>query len=548
MWDEIGNIRYGNVENEVWMAMNKEHDNSQKEWLLKIPDWLEKTVLITGACGIGCVLLLLLLCGEYPDRLADNRYLILISLALILVIGLCCYFLTGKTKVSIPHPLLLLGAGYLLLWIIQIVWVDNVYFYTGWDVGVMKVRVESIVNGSSMTDISADIEYSVYPNNLLLFYVFCLIEKVGGLLSMWDPYKLCIYGSCFCVNFSCFLGNLIMRKMTDSGILRTGYTLISTAVILFSPWIIIPYSDTYGMLFVMLGMWGLICVDKKYLKWAIVAFASIIGYYIKPTCIFPLFAACILYGTGYAVNFRKKWRELLSLVLSIIIFWGAGLLIPLWIQHTYNFKLIPEARIPYTHFLMMGFNETSKGGYNFADYLYSKNLEDVESRKKANMEVFWQRLEDMARGKRLGRFLRDKALVNFNDGTFAWTEEGVFFLGFIDHDNAWSKWFGHVMVPENSYEGDNDGKFYPLYRTVMQIMWLFMLAGIPFVVLNMKNLRREKACMMLVLGGLLVFVMLFEARARYLYLYSPIFLILSLCGCQALFRFILPGSLYRYRP
>ncbi len=41
---------------------------------------------------------------------------------------------------------------------------------------------------------------------------------------------------------------------------------------------------------------------------------------------------------------------------------------------------------------------------------------------------------------------------------------------------------------------------------------------------------------MIVVCGLMVFVMLFEARARYLYLYAPVFLILSLCGWESLFR------------
>ena len=42
--------------------------------------------------------------------------------------------------------------------------------------------------------------------------------------------------------------------------------------------------------------------------------------------------------------------------------------------------------------------------------------------------------------------------------------------------------------------------------------------------------------MMIVVCGLMAFVMLFEARARYLYLYAPVFLILSLCGWESLFR------------
>lgn len=41
---------------------------------------------------------------------------------------------------------------------------------------------------------------------------------------------------------------------------------------------------------------------------------------------------------------------------------------------------------------------------------------------------------------------------------------------------------------------------------------------------------------MIVLCGLMAFVMIFEARARYLFLYSPAFLLLSLCGYEAVWE------------
>lgn len=499
-------------------------------------DWIEKAALAAGAVCVGGVLVLLLFCGEYPHRLADNRYLMLIVLGLVLLMGIGWAFWDDRKKKALPHPVLWLCAGYLLLLILQILWVEHVYFYAGWDVGVMRVRVDGILHGSSMAAVQADTEYSTYPNNLFLFYLLCLIEKAGTLLSMEKPYQLCIYVSCLSVNLSCLFGNLIVRKLTDSGVLRAAYTLVSTVVILFSPWIIIPYSDTYGMLFVMAGLWGMLCVERKYLKWVIVTFAAVIGYRIKPTGIFPLGAAYLFYGLRFFADLRSRWRELLSLLLSTVFFWAAGLLIPLWIQHTYNFRLIPELKMPAVHYMMMGFNETTKGAYNFSDYLMSRGFPDVESRREADWEVLKQRLEEMVREGRLAAFLADKALVNFNDGTFAWTGEGDFFLEFMDHDNVLSRWFGRVMAPADSYQGENDGRYYPLYRTVMQVFWLLMLTGIPLTALDMRNCRRDRAVIIFVLTGLMAFVMLFEARARYLYLYSPAFLILSLSGFQALYR------------
>lgn len=498
------------------------------------PKRLEGLWLLAGGVCWGIILVLLAGCGEYPDRLADNRYLLLFVLVFFVLAGFVYLFLFFLKKSLCAPSVFWLAVGYLTLFLVQLVWVQNVYFYTGWDVGMLKDRVEWIRNGGTMAGMSIDVGYSIYPNNLLLFYLFCLIEKVGVVFSMEEPYHLCIYLSCLSVNLSCFLGHLILLRFTRSVVVRSCYLLAGGVVILFSPWIMIPYSDTFGMLFVMLGMWGLLCVDNDYLKWVVVAFASVIGYSIKPTCIFPLFAAYLIAGVRYIFSLRKRWKELCGLVLCTMLFWGMGSLIPLWIQHAYSFKLLPQCRITYTHYLMMGINDQTGGGFNFDDLQYSSRFPDVAARQQGNMEEFSRRLEALMAEGKLAQFFANKALINFNDGTFAWAGEGNFYAQRGEHDNVLWEWFCETFVPPGVWE--SQGKFYPLYRTVMQVFWLLILTGIVLAGMDRKRFRGEKACMMIVLSGLMVFVMLFEARARYLYLYAPVFLVLSLAGYEGMWR------------
>lgn len=503
----------------------------------KFSELLEDAGVIGGAVCVGLVLFTLICSREFPDRLVENKYLMLIVLAAVPVLGLCWFRFEKRKGMQTRRAVLWMALGYLLLFAFQLFWVNSVYFYTDWDVGLMKFRVEGIVNGGSMADTSADVGYSIYPNNLLIFYVLCVLEKIGMLFSMAEPYHLCIYMSCFCVNIACFLGNLIMRKLTESTAIRGAYTLISTVTIVLSPWIIIPYSDTFGMPFALLGMWALLCLDRKYLKWVVTAFAAVIGYYVKPTCIFPLFAAFILYGIPYLRSWREKWRELLALVGASVFFWCGALLIPVWIQHTYFFQLRTEMRMPYTHYLMMGINDETNGAYYHNDFWFSQGYPDVESRKKGDMERFKKRLDKLVEERRLGEFVRKKALINFNDGTFDWGGEGVFFSDYVEHDNILWDWFLDTMVSgSEEVWGGQYGKHYAVYRTIMHTVWLFMLTGMVLAGADRTFHRKEKACMMVVLCGLMVFLMLFEARARYLFLYSPVFLILSLCGWESFFR------------
>lgn len=499
-----------------------------------LPKWITYGAIITGNFLFVALFFFLLLHDDKSQRVLSDLQLILFVVPAVLIIGILYYFCAGMKRKPVKNPVLWYGILYLLLFAVQAALVSQVYFFTGWDAGLLQFRVEGILEGKTITEVSADYGYSVYPNNLLLFYVSYLICKIGEVFSMERPYGLCIYVSCLMVTAACFLGCLIMRKLSKSMVIRTAYIIVSAIMILFSPWIMIPYSDTYGMFFVLLGLWGVVCPEKVYVKWPVVAFAAIIGYQIKPTCIFPLFAVLIIYGISWLVNIKKKWKELTILAVSMICMWLVSLAIPLWIQHTFSFRLIPEYEVPYTHYLMMGFNEEANGGYNHNDFLYSMSFPDVETRKAANIEEVRRRLEYYNASGKMKEFLERKALINFNDGTFAWAKEGAFFVGYIDHDNMLGDLFQEIFIP-SGYIIEDSGAYYELYRTVMQGFWLFVILGILFVSINMKEYPTEKACMMIALCGLIVFLMLFEARARYLFLYTPVFVIFAMCGYEALF-------------
>lgn len=512
-------------------------------WNDFFPDLLERFFLAAGAVCVGIALFALLCCREYPERLAGNKILMLFVL-LFFVSGAAVYRISGKGKKQGSNSALnrtlnrtlnwriMLVLGYAALFAAQVLWVNKVYFYTGWDVVTIRSHIEWVINGGTMQDRSIDLLFSIYPNNLLFFYLSCLIEKIGILFSMAEPYDLCIYISCLCVNLSCLLGNLIMRRLSESNVVRFLYTVISTVFILFSPWIMIPYSDTFGMPFVMLGIWGVVCLKQRYAKWGVVSFAGFVGYLIKPTCIFPLFAAGIVFGVRYLLCLRKYWRELFALILCGVVSWCIGLLIPLWIQHTYSFRIYPDSRMTHTHFLMMGINEETGGGFSTEDFMYSLGFPDVKTREQADRELFVRRLGELAEGRRLGTFLKRKTLVNFNDGTFAWNGEGGFFFEKVEHEGILWKWFLDTMVPPGTWE--NEGVYYYLFRTIMQMIWLQILVGVMFVGFDRRNFPAQKACLMIALCGLMAFVMIFEARARYLFLYSPVFLILSLCGYEGI--------------
>lgn len=118
-------------------------------------------------------------------------------------------------------------------------------------------------------------------------------------------------------------------------------------------------------------------------------------------------------------------------------------------------------------------------------------------------------------------------------------DEGIFFDTVPEHDNPLHDIYSEIFYPE--------GKYFALYCEFAQVIWMQILLGIVFLFLDLRRETYRKALLMIVLCGLLVFLMLFEARARYLILYSPAFLILSLHGYEGLFSRIY-GKVKKTKP
>ena len=91
--------------------------------------------------------------------------------------------------------------------------------------------------------------------------------------------------------------------------------------------------------------------------------------------------------------------------------------------------------------------------------------------------------------------------------------------------------FPLYTVARNIYY--TDGKYYDIFVTVKQIIWVFVMGAVAVSGLGKEN-RQEVIVLMLSIVGLTLFEVLFEARARYLYTYAPVFCILAASGIEKL--------------
>lgn len=133
--------------------------------------------------------------------------------------------------------------------------------------------------------------------------------------------------------------------------------------------------------------------------------------------------------------------------------------------------------------------------------------------------------------------MQKKALSIFNDGTFAWGFEGEFYREVFPTDNKLSL-FLRSFVYNGNYEMEA-GNHYHIIKTVQQTVWIACLILMVIkAISSRKNDEDDYSVMYLSLLGLFLFVMLFEARARYLYTYIPIFIMVGSLGLLDLIDFI----------
>ena len=127
-----------------------------------------------------------------------------------------------------------------------------------------------------------------------------------------------------------------------------------------------------------------------------------------------------------------------------------------------------------------------------------------------------------------------KTLTNFNDGTFWWGGEGNFYnvIRITEDKRFFSYWLRNIY-----YNGKIKGKYNDKWSSFVQSIWLSVLCFSCFAAFRKTN-GETQLIVILTIMGLFVFLSLFEARARYLYVYSPYFIITSLFGVHNILNVI----------
>jgi hypothetical protein len=466
--------------------------------------------------------------------LIGNRFIFLISLVICIKFSFTNFSNLSFIKKPIDPNSFIIDASILLL-IIQLLITYQIFFFPGWDPGEIRRSLnEFVFNNQEILADETFYPFSRYPNNIPLTAILLLTTKLFNFFNLYY-YSGWLLGSIFAVNAAgifTFLCTNIITKNVKYAILSW---LFFSSLVALSPWISIPYTDTYVIFFTILTFFLYISLNplkENLLRWFFIGFCGFLGYLIKPTAIIVIISIIIteiLKLTSYKKKIKSDIYQSLIPFLLIILSIIPAFLVNRYFLDITKIDTDKNQKFGILHYAMIGQNPETNGIYSDDDVKFSASFSTLRERNEANIKIIKQRFSNFGLFGYF-EFLGRKALVNFSDGTFAWGVEGNFIYQKINRRNIISTFLRDIYYP--------NGEYYNIFTLIAQILWLVVLIMLLGLGLLWKNPDDKSIALLISLLGISLFVMIFEARARYLYSFTPFFMIGLGISLQRLRNFI----------
>ncbi|MCI5656039.1 MAG: glycosyltransferase family 39 protein [Ruminococcus sp.] len=385
---------------------------------------------------------------------------------------------------------------------------------TDWNV-INEVSKSYAVNGNMehiYDNIPQNKDYLArYTNNNGITVLFSFYYRIIYLISGTIPIEAPVILNTLFISASVVFCYLIAKKAFGNF-----HALITMILcILFLPYYTYCtyfYTDSFSMPFVILSIYLFICgYDSKKIVNKIILFffsgiSCAIGFELKGSAIIVIVAAIIymIYKGGIKKILLGSGTIIAGFLALAIAF--NGLVSSL--QITTDETLYKE-KYPLTHWVMMGLK--NNGGFNQKDSTFTRMAGNYDEKKAANIQEIEKRISRYGVSG-LIKHLVIKANFTWSDGTY---------------------WIGyHIYKP---YNGKNflhefflmDGRCFPIFKSISSGMQLSMLLMICVSLFScIKKPRFDYITLMhIIVFGVFLFFLVWETRSRYLFNFTPIFII-----------------------
>ena len=472
------------------------------------------------------IFIICILGGLYVDYIykldvtKSNIYIFLLSACVMIVIYKVIVIVNKiiRKNIEVNFKILIIFISISLLFV-QIIMIYFYYFRTGWDSYLIIDASYLLSENVKLQDWTNDY-FSYYPNNIFITILFSKIIFLCKIIGVADySYFVILVFQAILNIFTGFLVFNVIRKITQNINLSVFGYIFYVLLVGLSPWVSIPYSDSTALIIPVLMLYLHTNIDKEGFKIVGLSFLGVLGYMIKPQTAILFISIFLVSILFIRLRYIKKTLKYLSIALISILI--SYFFIVIFMSNN-NITVNRELEISYPHFVKMGLNNVTNGGYLSDDAGKSMSFKSTKERKEENIEVIKERLSEYGIDGLLKHQIK-KTLVTYNDGTFAWSQEGNFYWEIKEEKSRVERFFRNIY-----YES---GSNHSIFKYIVQGAWLIILSIQTLTIfIKRENMDNSMRVVLLSLIGLFVFESIFEARARYLYTYVPIFIVSGMIG------------------
>lgn len=351
-----------------------------------------------------------------------------------------------------------------------------------------------------------------YTNNNGITVLFSFFYRIIYLISGMIPIEAPVILNTLFISASVVFCYLIAKKAFGNF-----HALITMILcVLFLPYYTYCtyfYTDSVSMPFVILSVYLFICGydSKKLISKIILFFFSSVtcaaAFELKGSAIIVLVAVVIymIYKGGIKKILLGSGTIIAGFLALAIAF--NGLVSSLQISTD---EVLEREQYPITHWIMMGLKD--EGDFNQDDSTFTRKAGNYEEKKAANIQEISSRISEYGIFG-LIHHLAIKANFTWGDGTY-WISRHIY-----------SPYNGHNFLHEFFLK---NGSYYTVFNSIssgMQILMLIMICVSLFSCI--KRPRFDYITLMhIITFGVYLFFLIWETRSRYIFNFTPIFIII----------------------
>lgn len=406
-----------------------------------------------------------------------------------------------------------------VLIILQIIFLFFFLVNPGWDFGIVIRNAKQLALYGEKLPVYF---YNSYPNNipitLVLSYIFksvALFTKNNNIL-MEVGYII----NLLLINLAVYILYKFVKETISEvmAALTIIFCIFVTPLYTYSQ---IIYTDTFSMIF-PIGMFYYFYKylnsddEKRSVYLVLVSVFGGIGTIIKANVIITFLAIIIFQFISSSKTSKIKVFTLL-LIPFLIITTINRVIVSRNIPIPYN-----EAGLPATHWIMMGLK--GNGGYNEEDVTFTKSIrisDGKEAAEKANLKEIKNRLKNYGL-KGYCKFLIDKISFTWGDGSY--------YAPAILSEKPIS----HNKLQEYVIGNKNEGFIYFSQVSHIVILVSILISGVFAFKKREVLIDSVHICIL----GLILFLILWETRSRYLICMLPEMIYSAIYGMENLFKLI----------